>query len=178
MYSEKQIIELCDYYLKDLKTRYGRKFNPIKFEAMKRKNVTYSGIMYLTFAKEGYDRIVINPYLASIEYIINTILHELAHADLEARGNHHGDKWKRVARAYSSYYNTVISRVDENKQLVFPDGVCAIVTWSDKCIRLNPSFRYKRVQKKEFKSQAAAEKFQQKYMRLNFLDSFELKSMV
>lgn len=142
---EQTVIELGEQYLAELIAR-GRKFYPIKFEAMKRKSCRTFGRARMTYSGSSYghkhDIIEINTNMTDVEEIKNTILHELAHLDFEARGDGHGPRWKRVARLYGRWYNTEITRTS-SKVIKITGTYLLEVTFTDDCIT-----RYKNVPKK------------------------------
>ena len=109
MVTAKELDYLCNYYLNDLKSR-GRKFNKIIFVLKTRKSSQNFGKAFLSYKRLGYDKIEINQYLDDRDELINTILHELAHLDLNAYGDGHGENWRYVASLYSGWYNTHNSR--------------------------------------------------------------------
>lgn len=170
MFTENQIQQMGEQYLNELKAR-GRKFNPIKFTVKKRKSGTVFGTAVYSFISLGYDEIQINPYIVNEKELKNTILHELAHCDLEARGDGHGNKWVRVALHYNDWFNVNITRTS-NKELIIPGGAKVKVTWNTNCLALN-----KRIPKeyiRSFPSLNKANSFVEKYKRINFIEKYEI----
>lgn len=170
MLTQKQVEDLGNKYLKELKSR-GRRFNPIKFELKSRKSSTVFGTAYGSYNTKGYDRITINKHLTNLEELKNTMLHELAHLDMEGRENGHGPKWKKVARLYGQWYNTNITRTSD-KELKVPGMVKLHVVWTDECLALNKHLPRKIT--REYTSIKYAENFVRKYKRIGFVDSYEI----
>jgi hypothetical protein len=170
MLTQLELINLGTKYLNELKAR-GRQFNPIKFKLKTRKSAGNYGIAYVTFKRLGYDQIEINQYLTDKKELINTILHELAHLDLEAYKDGHGADWKRVAAMYGRWYNTKITRTS-NKTLEIPGMIEIHVVWSDKCLKVNKKLNRHYV--KKVTSEKRASNFIKEYSSIGFIDSYKI----
>lgn len=170
MITQKQLEQIGNKYLTELKAQ-GRKFNKIVFEVKSRKSTHIYGTAYMTNERLGYDRITINPHMPDQNEFINTLLHELAHLDLEARGNGHGAKWKKVARLYSSLYNTNITR-SSHKSLAIPGSIQVKVVWTDKCLKINKNLD--RNYTRTYTSQKLAENFVKKYESIGFIQEYKI----
>lgn len=172
MLSQSQLNHLGNMYLNELKSK-GRKFNPIRFELKSRKASTIYGTAYYSYKKLGYDRITINRHMPDFEELKNTILHELAHLDKEARGHGHGPKWKQVAKLYGQWFNTDISRTGE-KEIKIPGRttIKVQVVWTDKCLRMNKHLP--REYTRTYTSMGYAKNFVKKYTRNGFIDSYKI----
>lgn len=164
MFSEKVINKITNQYLKELKAD-GRKFNPIKVKIKSRKSVTNFGKAKHKFEKLGYDEIEINQYIVNEEELRNTILHELAHLDLYARGNKHGSRWQQVAGIYGRKYSMDISRVS-CKEIKVPGQVVVKVEWADSFYKYNPKWERGKLYERTYSSIAYANNFIDRYKSL------------
>lgn len=170
MLTQTKLNELGNYYLEDLKRR-GREFNKIIFILKTRKSAQNFGKAILSNERLGYDQIEINQYLTDQNELINTILHELAHLDLYARGYGHGPRWKRIANTYGHWYNTLITTTS-HKEVSIPGMVEIHVEWSDKCLQINKHLDRKYV--KRVTSEKRAETFIKKYSNIGFINSYKV----
>lgn len=170
MLTNNELQYLGNHYLNDLKSR-GRKFNKIIFVLKTRKSAQNFGKAFSSYKRLGYDKIEINQYLTDKDELINTILHELAHLDLDAYGSGHGSKWIYVANMYSRWYNTLITRCS-SKELEIPGMVEIHVIWSNKCLDLNKNL--KRTYVKKVTSENRALSFIKKYLKIGFIDSYKI----
>ena len=170
MITEKQLVALGNKYLSELKA-IGRKFYPVKFEFKNRKSAKVFGTAYYSYERCGYDRITLNKHFASMDDLINTLLHEIAHLDHEARGHGHGPRWKKVASIYGNMYNTNITRTSK-KQIAVPGQVIVQVVWSEACLRINKTLP--KVYSRKYSSRKYAENFIKKYERIGFLESYNI----
>jgi len=170
MLTLKEITDLGIKYVQELEDK-GRRFYPIKFRTKSRKSTTNFGKAIYSYRSKGYDTIEINQYISDVEELKNTILHEIAHLDLEARGNGHGPKWRKVARMYSTWYKTEITRTSF-KDINIPGAVEVHVIWSDKCLKINKNLP--RFYTRKYASEKRADNFVKKYTEIGFIDSYKL----
>lgn len=174
MYSLCQIEKITNEYITELKA-INRKFYPIKVKLGRKSLGTYGTAKY-DYEKSGFDVIIINPYIELEADLRNTILHELAHLDQEARYDGHGYHWKRVAMLYSRKYNTVIKRTDR-KPLNVPGVVQTKIEWSPRCLSMNPQLlKYNKSNPyiKSFRNRNTADNYIKRYKENGFIDSFEI----
>jgi len=170
MITQIELEKLGQKYLEDLKDQ-GRRFNNIKFEVKKSRTAHIFGTAYMTYERLGYDRITINPYMPDRNELIDTLLHELAHLDLEARDHGHGPKWKKVANLYSKWYNVNITRTSY-KEIKVPGSVKVKVTWTDKCLELNKHLP--RNYSRTYTTYKHAENFVKKYTNNGFIQEYKI----
>lgn len=170
MITQSQFEVVGNKYLNELKAK-GRKFHKIKFEVKNTKSTNIYGTAYMTKERLGYDRITVNPYMPDHEEFVNTVLHELAHLDLEARDNGHGPKWKKVANLYGRLYNVNIVRTS-SKNIEIPGSIQVQVVWTDKCLQLNK--KLPRNYTKVYTSQKHAENFVRKYESIGFIKEYKI----
>lgn len=172
MFSERFINEISTTYINELKL-IGRQFNPIKVRIKTRKSISNFGKAKHTFEIVGYDEIEINQYIVDEDELRNTILHELAHLDLYARGNKHGSRWQHVASIYGKKYNMSLSRVS-NKEIKVPGQVIVRVKWSEKCLKANPGLRNIDSFERKYSSIGYANNFVIKYKNVGYIEDFEI----
>lgn len=170
MLTLKELNDLGVKYLQDLEDR-GRRFYPIKFRIKSRKSSHNYGKAFASYETKGYDMIEINQYIKDPEDIKNTILHELAHLDHEARGHGHGPKWKNVAKIYSIWYNTEI-KTTSNKSIEIPGMVEVHVVWSDECLAINK--KLPRFYTRKYTSEKRAMNFVRKFNSIGFIDEYKI----
>lgn len=172
MFTNREINELGKRLKKELEL-HGRKFYDIKFAAKKRKAMHLYGTAKYTYNRLGYDTIEINPYIEAYDKLLNTMLHELAHCDLFARGDGHGPRWKKVAQYYSTLYNVNITRTGD-EAIKIPGSYVVEVVWTDQAMRHSL-----RVTSKEYKRTYAyrghAENFARKMSR--YAEKIEIKAV-
>lgn len=170
MLTLKELNDLGVKYIQELEER-GRSFYPIKFRIKTRKSAQNFGKAICAFYKMGYDIIEINQYLEDPEEIKNTVLHEIAHLDHEARGDGHGPKWKKVARMYGRWYGTEITRTS-SKSIDMPGVIEVHVVWSDACLEVNK--RLPRFYVRKYTSEKRAMNFIRKYQGIGFIDDYKI----
>jgi len=170
MITQKLLNEMSRKYLNELKSK-GRTFNPIRFELKSRKSSTVFGTAYLSYKRLGYDRITINKHLTDMEEFKNTLLHEIAHLDLEARGHGHSYEWKRVANMYSQWFNTNITTTSD-KEIKVPGMVEVKVIWADKCLKINKNLP--REYSRKYSGIGYAKNFVKKYQSIGFIESYKI----
>jgi len=170
MITLRELNDLGVKYIQELEAK-GRRFYPIKFRIKNRKSTTNFGKAGAFFHTKGYDVIEINQYITDMEDIKNTILHEIAHLDHEARGHGHGPKWKKVADMYGRWYNTNITRTSE-KQVSVPGAVEVHVVWSDACLEINK--KLPRFYTRKYTSEKRAMNFVHKFNSIGFIDDYKI----
>ena len=169
MFELKSIEEISKNYIKELK-EMGRQFNPIKVKIKSRKSISNFGKAKHTFERFGYDTIEINQYIVEEGELRNTILHELAHLDLYARGHGHGRRWQVVASIYGRKFNMNLSRTSD-KEIKVPGQITVRVTWTDEFYKYNPSFPRGEAYERKYSSIGYAKRFVSKYEKSGFIAS-------
>lgn len=170
MLTLKELNDLGVKYIQELEEK-GRRFYPIEFRLKSRKSSQNYGKAIVSYERQGYDIIEINQYMKDPEDVKNTIIHEIAHLDHEARGHGHGPKWKKVARMYSRWYDTEITTTS-HKELEIPGMVEVHVVWSDECLLINKHLP--RFYKRTYTSEKRAMNFVRKFNNMGFIDDYKI----